>query len=90
MPQFVAIMLTVSLIVLGASHFSGQTVDGTYQQFKREHEMMLRSERIKEESVRQYQEEHRIWSRSLAKLLMNKDKKLGDGVSDSERGSNDA
>ncbi|KAL3982849.1 putative integral membrane protein [Acanthocheilonema viteae] len=60
----------------------GQTADDTYQQFKREYELMLRAERIKEENVKLYQKEHKIWSRSLAKLLMNKDKKLKDEISE--------
>ncbi|KAL3982850.1 putative integral membrane protein [Acanthocheilonema viteae] len=74
--------LTLSLIVFSVSHFSSQTADDTYQQFKREYELMLRAERIKEENVKLYQKEHKIWSRSLAKLLMNKDKKLKDEISE--------
>uniref|UniRef100_A0A0R3S3I5 Complex I assembly factor TIMMDC1, mitochondrial n=1 Tax=Elaeophora elaphi TaxID=1147741 RepID=A0A0R3S3I5_9BILA len=74
--------LTLSLIVFGISRFSNQTVDCTYQQFKREHELMLRAERIKEESVKLYQKEHKIWSRSVAKFLMYKNKKLEDEISE--------
>ncbi|EJW80482.1 hypothetical protein WUBG_08609 [Wuchereria bancrofti] len=68
--------LTLSLIVFSVSYFSAQTVDDTYQQFKREYELILRAERVKDENIKIYQKEHKIWSRNLAKLLMDKDKKL--------------
>ncbi|VDO44940.1 unnamed protein product [Brugia timori] len=68
--------LTLSLIMFSVSYFSAQTVDDTYQQFKREYELILRAERVKDENIKIYQKEHKIWSRNLAKLLMDKDKKL--------------
>ncbi|CAG9531247.1 unnamed protein product [Cercopithifilaria johnstoni] len=74
--------LTLSLIVFSVSHISSQTIDDTYQQFKQEHELVFRAERIKEENAKLYQKEHKIWSRSLAKLLMDKNEKLEDEISE--------
>ncbi|EFO15848.1 hypothetical protein LOAG_12659 [Loa loa] len=74
--------LTLSLIVFSASYFSNQTINETYQQFKREHELMLRAERIRDENLKIYQKEHKIWPKSLAKLMMDKDKKLENEISE--------
>lgn len=70
------------MIVFSVSRFSSQTVDDTYQQFKREHELMLRAERVKDEELKIYQKEHKIWSKSFAKLLMDKEKKLQHEISE--------
>ncbi|KAM3725399.1 Complex I assembly factor TIMMDC1 [Dirofilaria immitis] len=74
--------LTVSLIIFGVSYFSSRTVHDTYQQFKQEHELMMRAERDKDRKVKIYQEENKIWPKSLARLLMEKDKKLKDEISE--------
>lgn len=73
--------LTLSLIVYSVSYFSSQTVDDTYQQFKREHEMLLRAEQIKDENIEKYQKENKIWFKNLAKIMIDKDKKLANEVS---------
>lgn len=42
----------------------------------------MRAERDKDEKVKLYQKENKIWSRNLAKILMEKDKKLKDEISE--------
>uniref|UniRef100_A0A8R1XUX7 Complex I assembly factor TIMMDC1, mitochondrial n=1 Tax=Onchocerca volvulus TaxID=6282 RepID=A0A8R1XUX7_ONCVO len=74
--------LTLSLIVFGVSYFSNLTINDTYQRFKQEHELLMRAERDKDEKVKLYQKENKIWSRNLAKILMEKDKKLKDEISE--------
>lgn len=68
--------------MFGVSYFSNLTINDTYQRFKQEHELLMRAERDKDEKVKLYQKENKIWSRNLAKILMEKDKKLKDEISE--------